>query len=1074
MGWGVFLVAIILGVAFWGDVRKGLTRWQWLILASLLIGVILTVPFLGVRFTSPHALPAPERPEVPRDPALMFLSAITWMLASGLVGVFPSVVIGALTGLLLGLLDTHTLFTPLEFMGVALLFSLMIRQRYRTFIFQLLRHPIISAFILSAFYIPVFLFDRSLSISGPLVTRVDFAITHLWAGFFAMGGELFVGGVVAEVIYLLKPAWWGSQDPLIPSPAERSLQLRFFFNLVPLALIFILLLIWGDWFVAENSARTMLEDRLSGTARIAAANVPFFLETGQNLILKFASDDRLLSQPPDQITHILEDDLHSEPYFRQLFLLNASGNQIAGYPLGDVNLLAPSDEEKQGFVLATKGVQIQIYTVAPLKGETAAQVSFIASVLDAQGNPKAVLWGRTDLATNSFTQPIINTIKEMSALGGEGIIVDETAHILYAADPSMIMQTYTGKIPASVSFFDATAPDGTRELVYYQPVVGQPWAIILTVHAQQIQQLALNTALPLLGFILLIALIAALFLFLGLRSVTASLVTLAGESTRIAQGQLDHALPPSRGVDEVGLMRRTFEQMRVSLKARLEELNRLLLVSQGVASSLDFQTAVQPLLQAALNDKACLARIVLVESKELAIQPEPQTHLGLGPANDQYAYLDSEVLTLTQQHGSVAIPNLSRGRWLALPQNAPRPGSLLAVGLKHENRFYGTLWVAYEDPRTFSEEEIRFINTLAGQAAMAAANAWLYTSAEIGRQRLEAVLISTPDPVLVTDHQNQILLSNPAALQLPGMTEASVLGKPINTVINQEGLLALLNARPDEKMLSREIDFPNGRAYYATASSVVVDGQIVGKVCILRDVTHYKELDALKSEFVATVSHDLRAPLTLMRGYATMLQMVGDLNDEQKKYVRRIVAGVETMSRLVNNLLDLGRIDAGVGLRLEKVSVTDVIERVTSSLQLQAAQKNIQLQTELGQGNFPPIEADPALLQQALYNLVENAIKYTPMGGQVSISAQTQSASILFSIRDTGIGIAPLDQPRLFEKFFRGGQREAYQQRGSGLGLAIVKSIAERHGGRAWFESQLGKGSSFYLEIPLKVPQKGY
>jgi signal transduction histidine kinase len=258
--------------------------------------------------------------------------------------------------------------------------------------------------------------------------------------------------------------------------------------------------------------------------------------------------------------------------------------------------------------------------------------------------------------------------------------------------------------------------------------------------------------------------------------------------------------------------------------------------------------------------------------------------------------------------------------------------------------------------------------------------------------------------------------------------------------------------------------------YYPSLSTVAAEGRPVGRVCILRDITHYKELDALKSDFVATVSHDLRAPLTLMRGYATMLQMVGELNEQQKSYLRKINLGVENMTRLVNNLLDLGRIEAGIDLRLENVQYRDVVESVVTSAQPQAVQKNISLVT-----NLPPqqvvVEGDTALLQQALFNLVENAIKYTSVGGQVRIEMQSRAGSAIVMVQDTGIGVAPLDLPRLFEKFYRSGRRESYQQRGTGMGLAIVKSIAERHSGKVWVESTLGKGSSFYFEIPLRQPQ---
>ena len=264
----------------------------------------------------------------------------------------------------------------------------------------------------------------------------------------------------------------------------------------------------------------------------------------------------------------------------------------------------------------------------------------------------------------------------------------------------------------------------------------------------------------------------------------------------------------------------------------------------------------------------------------------------------------------------------------------------------------------------------------------------------------------------------------------------------------------------------------DGRVYLATASSVMADGQRVGRVCVLRDVTHFKELDALKSEFVSTVSHDLRSPLTLMRGYATMLEMVGNLNDQQVGYVRKIVTGVETMSKLVNNLLDLGRIEAGVDLQLEMVPVQDVVDRVVGALQLQATQKRIQLTTEMPPQTTPLVEADQSLLQQALHNLLDNAIKYTDTGGKVGLHVNARQERLVFEVSDTGIGIAPVDLPRLFEKFFRAGQKEAVKRHGTGLGLAIVKSIAERHGGQVWVESQLGKGSTFYFSIPLRQPKR--
>jgi PAS domain S-box-containing protein len=409
---------------------------------------------------------------------------------------------------------------------------------------------------------------------------------------------------------------------------------------------------------------------------------------------------------------------------------------------------------------------------------------------------------------------------------------------------------------------------------------------------------------------------------------------------------------------------------------------------------------------------------------------------------------------------------------LTFPANTPRPEAILALPLQHENMFYGALWLAYDTPHQFGNDEIRFLTTIAGQAALAAANSQLFANAEIGRQRLAATLNSTPDPVLVTDYQGRLLLANPAAWQVLGLPGESVNGKSIDSIIQQPALLGLLQVVSEEKQ-SAEVELADGKVYLATASSVIVEGQPVGRVCILRDVTRFKELDTLKSEFVATVSHDLRYPLTTMRGYATMLEMVGELNEQQTGYVRKILTSVDGMNQLVTSLLDLGRIDAGVDLQLEMVPVQEVVDRVVGALQLQASQKQVVISSDISQHAIPLIEADYALLQQALHNLVENAVIYTEPRGKVSVRVEPDRDQMVFTVVDTGIGIAPVDLPRIFEKFYRGGQKEAKKRQGTGLGLAIVKSIADRHKGRVWVESQLGKGSAFHLAIPFRQHKGG-
>ncbi len=808
-----------------------------------------------------------------------------------------------------------------------------------------------------------------------------------------------------------------------------------------------------------------MRDRLKSSAELASQNVPFFLETGQNLALQIASDPRLQDANADLPT-ILNEHSQSIPYFNQLAVFAMSTRTIAGaYPSDQTFQITRPEED--GIVLAQQGVPNQMYGVPPIVEGEAAGVSFLA-VIPQTGY---VLIGRTYLNQNPYTSSLLNNLNSLAEVNGTGKLVADGL-IVFHSDATQTWTPYEGQPRDQPAFFDETTSLGTRQLVYYQPVEGYPWAVVLTIPAQETQQLAINIALPISLMIIVLGLVALISLRVNLRSVTGSLQGLATEAKYLSTGQLDRPLSVE-GEDEVSELRRAFEQMRVSLQARMQDLSRLLAASQGVASSLTLAEALQPVLEAIVDNGASSARIILL--REMLPTPvETPVKFADGVEQDVYMHLDQQVLALAEEQERLVMATLSRTRGLVLDPNLPYPESLIALALRHENRYYGVLWAAYNKQRVFSEADLRFITTLASQASLAVANIRLFLTVELSRRQLEAILNSTPDPVLVTDASNRLILANPAAGHVFGVTIRRGERPDFEKTIQVQALRELLQASSTERH-SGEINMPDGKTYLAMVSPMTAEGKTVGRVCILRDVTQLKEIDTLKSDFVSTVSHDLRSPLTLMRGYATMLEMAGQLNEQQKNYARMIVQGVDNMAKLVNNLLDLGRIDFGVGLQVESIPVLDILERVTSSLQMQAKQKQISIGVEIPKDMPNAIEADQALLQQALYNLVENALKYTPTGGEVTIHMQTSSTELTFAIQDSGIGIPETDQPRLFEKFYRGTNREALLQRGTGLGLAIVKSIAERHGGKVWVESKLGEGSTFYLQIPLaqsKVAQR--
>lgn len=1121
-GWAIFVLLIVALCWEWrrynqawrDHSRLSNPAWLW---ALLLVSVAPTTLFLGIRLPATAWLTPPQLPMESPAPFIMLLSAIPWMLAAGFFGPTYAAITGFLSGLCLAIWGDHNPFTPLGIALLALIFGVAIRQRYRTPFYRLLRSPVLAAILLALIYPFIYLIKTALTIGGSLVNRLDYSLVHLPLSALAMAIGVIIGSLFVQGIALAVPRRWGvihSTADLLPSPAESSLQARFLYNFIPWAVVIFIILTAGDWIVADRAARELLWARMQNNAQVAAESVPYFIITGKNQIKHLASTPARYQVPKEQLLGVLEDDALTLPFFSQLILLDANGDLLSAYPDDRYTGEQTPTTERDGITLAKGGLEaVQLYNIAPNPGDKSAQISFIATIFDrassATPTVKGVLVGRTKLSENPFFKPTADILSSLGDMHGEGLLVDGQGYILVGPEPKLVMTTYTSGITRPVAklgglvkdtdlssdqslSYEEQAPDGTRYLGFSQQALGTDWKVIFTIPASQAQQLALRFATPLLGTLFALSIISVIIFRLGLNVVTRNLKTLSAEAGRIAEGQLDQALQVD-GEDEVSNLRRSFEQMRLSLKARLDELNRLLAVSQGVASRLDIHEAIQPALEAALATGASVARLVLAPNSlpeldsNTAASTAP-TSLGIALANQKpattpapsnlYQELDQQILAQTRQQDRLVLSSLTRPRLFALKATAQNPASLLAIALRHEQDYYGALWIGFEQPHQFSEEELRFMVTLAGQTALAVANTRHFMNAEIGRQRLAAIVDSTPDPVMVIDQQDHLLLANLAACQVFNLNLEKDVDQPIGKIIAQKELLDILHASVTEKK-TVEVILPlrassNGQVYLATASSVTTGqpGVTLGRVCILRDVTRLKELDGLKSDFLNAVSHDLRSPLTQIRGYATMLDMVGPLNDQQTAYVQKITQGADDMSHLVSNLLDLNRIQSGIELQLDRLSVYALAEKAIETLHPQTIQKKISIVNEIPPQGSPIIEVDAALFQQALFNLLENAVKYTRSEGKVQLRCQVQTDHVTLIISDNGMGISPVDLPHLFEKFFRGAQPSSSKDtRGIGLGLAIVKSIIERHNGKVSAESQLGRGSTFYLTIPHQQPK---
>jgi two-component system NtrC family sensor kinase len=358
--------------------------------------------------------------------------------------------------------------------------------------------------------------------------------------------------------------------------------------------------------------------------------------------------------------------------------------------------------------------------------------------------------------------------------------------------------------------------------------------------------------------------------------------------------------------------------------------------------------------------------------------------------------------------------------------------------------------------RAFAEYDQRVLQALADYAAIAIENARLYARSEAQRIELETFLRETEDGVIVVGPDNRLILINPAASEAFGVSQPRVVGQSLDSVIFNAQARQLF----DGQSRGGEIQLEDGRIFNVHVTPIAN----VGRALVMQDITHLKKLDRIKSEFVTAVSHDLRSPLTAILGYVDLIQRSGPVNEQQAEFVARVRQSVHAINALITDLLDLGRIEAGFDTQKEPTSLAAVARYAVEAFKPQADAKQQTLVVSLPEG-LPRVFANTLRLRQMVANLLDNAIKYTPPSGEVRISAMADGDQLILMVSDAGIGIAPADQPYIFDKFYRASNvRVGYA--GTGLGLSIVKSIVEAHGGRIWLDSKLNQGTTFTVVLP--------
>ncbi|GAB6137536.1 two-component system histidine kinase PnpS [Halanaerobaculum tunisiense] len=337
------------------------------------------------------------------------------------------------------------------------------------------------------------------------------------------------------------------------------------------------------------------------------------------------------------------------------------------------------------------------------------------------------------------------------------------------------------------------------------------------------------------------------------------------------------------------------------------------------------------------------------------------------------------------------------------------------------------------------------------------------------KSKVEAIVTSIGDAIIAVNESGEVILVNLAAEEIFQITEEEVLGESVIQITKNYKLDELITESLETgKELTEEVDLllPEERTFRVQLAPIERKDQLRGVVVSLRDITDIRRLEQMRKEFVSNVSHELKTPLTSIKGYVeTLLESNPDL-DTYNSFLEVIDDETERLEYLINDILDLSKIEAGNNLLEDELYIPEIINDVIPVLAPKAEQKNIDVQLDI-ESDLPKITGNQEQLSRLLINLIDNALKYTPAGGRVEVKSYTENDKLVIEVEDNGMGIPQEDISRIFERFYRVNKARSRELGGTGLGLSIVKHIVEQHNGIIEVESELEVGTKFIVKFAL-------
>jgi PAS domain S-box-containing protein len=511
---------------------------------------------------------------------------------------------------------------------------------------------------------------------------------------------------------------------------------------------------------------------------------------------------------------------------------------------------------------------------------------------------------------------------------------------------------------------------------------------------------------------------------------------------------------------------------------RVRQREYLLQISRALTAQLNLDELLQLVLEAATTILAGQAGLIALRDpdRDFAIRASYGLPRAVVP---YFAPLLTDIPD-DADRSRFHIPGLADKLGAVAAELGLRLKQVVALPMAIGRDLIGVLYVFRAYGTRFTADDRQILSSFADQAAIAVHNAQLYEATAQEKRRLDAILEYSADGVLILDAAHQITVFNRALARLSGWPSATALGRHHDEVINWARLETDIDLTgavaggwplPSARPIYVEGDL---RRHNGGTVSVGItyaplfdqEGRLVNIIASVRDITRFREADEVKSVFISVISHELKTPVALIKGYADTLLRKDACWDQEimQESLSVILEETDRLGQLIDDLLDVSRLQAGaLSLEIDQVALDALAERVVKRFLTQTQVHEIVTDFP---ADFPPAEGDAGRLEQVLNNLVSNAIKYSPDGGRIEVSGRASAGEVIVTVSDEGVGIPLKEQPRVFERFFRGTRERHQRTPGAGLGLYLAKAIVEAHGGRIWVDSNPGEGAAFSFTLP--------